>query len=218
MSASTDTFGAKTPFETGSGTLSLYRLQTLEDRGVAVVSRLPFSLKVLLESVLRRCDGHLVTDDDVTSLAQWRPTEPGAREIPFMPARVLLQDFTGVPAVVDLAALRSAMQRAGGDPNRTNPLIPADLVIDHSVNVDFFGTSDSLRANGAKEFERNRERYALLRWAQEAFDNLTVVPPNTGICHQVNLEFLAKVVRTAGMAARRWPSPTALSAPTHTQP
>ncbi|NCO40774.1 MAG: aconitate hydratase AcnA [Armatimonadetes bacterium CG_4_10_14_3_um_filter_66_18] len=197
MSASTDTFGAKTPFETGSGTLSLYRLQTLEDRGVAVVSRLPFSLKVLLESVLRRCDGHLVTDDDVTSLAQWRPTEPGAREIPFMPARVLLQDFTGVPAVVDLAALRSAMQRAGGDPNRTNPLIPADLVIDHSVNVDFFGTSDSLRANGAKEFERNRERYALLRWAQEAFDNLTVVPPNTGICHQVNLEFLAKVVRTA---------------------
>jgi aconitate hydratase len=196
MSVNSERFGAKTPFETSSGRLHFYRLQKLEDEGLGAVSTLPFSLKVLLESVLRRCDGRLIAAADVTNLAKWRPTDPGASEVPFMPARVLLQDFTGVPAVVDLAALRSAMQRAGGDPNRVNPLIPADLVIDHSVNVDFFGTSGSLRANGEKEFERNRERYALLRWAQEAFDNFTVVPPNTGICHQVNLEFLAKVVQT----------------------
>ena len=143
MSVNSERFGAKTPFETNSGRLHFYRLQTLEDEGLAAVSKLPFSLKVLLESVLRRCDGRLIAAADVTNLAKWRPTDPGTSEVPFMPARVLLQDFTGVPAVVDLAALRSAMQRAGGDPNRVNPLLPVDLVIDHSVNVDFFGPSGS---------------------------------------------------------------------------
>jgi aconitate hydratase len=189
-------FGTRVAFETGSGPAIMYRLQRLEDQGVADVSRLPFSIKVLLEALLRHCDGQLITEDDVVALARWTPGDPGQRELPFMPARVLLQDFTGVPAVVDLAALRSAMQRLGGDPQRVNPLIPVDLVIDHSVQVDFFGTTYAFVRNAEREFQRNRERYALLRWAQEAFDNFRVVPPDTGIVHQVNLEYLATVVRT----------------------
>jgi len=174
----------------------MYSLQRLEDEGIADVSRLPFSIKVLLEALLRHGDGQLITQDDVVALARWNARDPGQRELPFMPARVLLQDFTGVPAVVDLAALRSAMQRLGGDPQRVNPLIPADLVIDHSVQVDFFGAAYALLRNVEREFARNRERYELLRWAQQAFQNFRVVPPGTGIVHQVNLEYLAKVVQT----------------------
>jgi aconitate hydratase len=191
-----DSFGARTPFDTGSGPAVMYRLNRLEDQGIGHVSRLPFSIKVLLEAILRQSDGFQVTKDDVIALAQWNPETRSDREVPFKPARVLLQDFTGVPAVVDLAALRSAMQRLGGDPGRINPLIPADLVIDHSVQVDFFGSAFARFYNAEREFERNRERYELLRWAQKAFQNFRVVPPDTGIVHQVNLEYLARVVQT----------------------
>jgi len=191
-----DPFGAKAVLETAAGKVSIYALGRLAERGVGDPARLPFSIRVLLENLLRHCDGQLVTEEDVRALARWSPTDLPDREIPFMPARVILQDFTGVPAVVDLAAMRSAVKRLGGDPARINPLVPADLVIDHSVQVDFFGTELAFRLNVEKEFERNRERYTLLRWAQKAFRNFRVVPPGTGIVHQVNLEYLATVVQT----------------------
>ncbi len=191
-----DPFGAKATLETAAGTVRYYRLGRLAEQGVGDPARLPFSIRVLLENALRHCDGRLVTEEDVVALARWSPKDLPDREIPFMPARVILQDFTGVPAVVDLAAMRSVVKRLGGDPRRINPLVPADLVIDHSVQVDFFGTELAFRLNVEKEFERNRERYALLRWAQKAFQNFRVVPPGTGIVHQVNLEYLAKVVQT----------------------
>src|SRR4029077_10404372 len=143
---------------------------------------------------LRNCDGYAVTEADVKALASWQAAAPAQVEIPFKPARVVLQDFTGVPAVVDLAAMRSAMQRLGGDPKKINPLVPVDLVIDHSVQVDYFATADSLDLNVDMEYVRNRERYEFLRWGQKAFDNFRVVPPSVGIVHQVNLEFLAKGV------------------------
>ncbi len=155
---------------------------------------MPFSIKILLESLLRHCDGTHVTEEDVERLARWNAKSPAAHEVPFKPARVILQDFTGVPAIVDLAAMRSAMKRLGGDPARINPLIPVDLVIDHSVQVDVFGTPKALQLNADIEFERNRERYEFLRWGQKVFANFRVVPPATGIVHQVNLEYLAKVV------------------------
>ena len=158
------------------------------------VSTLPFSIRVLLEAALRSCDGFEVTQQDVANLAGWNAAAPARVEIPFKPARVILQDFTGVPAVVDLAAMRSAMQRLGGDPKRINPLIPVDLVIDHSVQVDRFGSPEAIGENVELEFARNRERYEFLRWGQKAFDNFRVVPPAVGIIHQVNLEFLAKCV------------------------
>jgi len=189
-----DAFGARASFETRNGGATIYRLDALEKAGVGKISRLPFSIKVLLESVLRNCDGVLVTEEDVAALAGWTAPSPAAREVPFKPARVILQDFTGVPAVVDLAAMRSAMRRLGGDPAKINPLVPVDLVIDHSVQVDVFGSPTALERNSEIEFERNRERYEFLRWGQKAFDNFRVVPPATGIVHQVNLEFLAKVV------------------------
>jgi aconitate hydratase len=179
---------------TGDGSAVIYRLESLEKRGLGGISRLPFSIKVLLESVLRHCDGALITEQGVAALAAWNAKSPAAREVPFKPARVILQDFTGVPAIVDLAALRSAMQRLGGDPAKINPSVPVDLVIDHSVQVDFFGNPQALERNADIEFHRNRERYEFLRWGQKAFDNFRVVPPATGIVHQVNLEFLAKVV------------------------
>ncbi|HIQ04272.1 MAG TPA: aconitate hydratase AcnA, partial [Anaerolineae bacterium] len=163
---------------------------------IADISRLPFSIKVLLEAALRQCDGFEITEEDVVSLAQWSAQAPARREMPFKPARVVLQDFTGVPSVVDLAALRSAMRRLGGDPGRINPLIPVDLVIDHSVQVDYFGATYAFLHNAQREFERNRERYAFLRWGQTAFENFRVVPPDTGIIHQVNLEYLAHVVQS----------------------
>ncbi len=189
-----DPFGARAPLETGEGRATIYRLDRLEKAGLGAVSRLPFSLKVLLEAVLRHCDGEIIAEEDVAALAAWKAKQPAAREVPFRPARVILQDFTGVPAVVDLAAMRAAMKRLGGDPKRINPLVPVDLVIDHSVQVDVFGSPVALQRNADIEFERNRERYEFLRWGQKAFANFRVVPPATGIVHQVNLEFLAKVV------------------------
>ncbi len=192
---SKDTFGVRGALSTAEGReVALYRLHRLQEEGVADVERLPFSIKVLLESLLRHEDGRMISAEDVAALARWDGGRSGARELAFMPARVILQDFTGVPAVVDLAALRSAMARLGGDPARINPLIPVDLVIDHSVQVDRYGTAEALRINAEIEFERNRERYEFLRWGQRAFRNFRVVPPATGIVHQVNLEYLATVV------------------------
>lgn len=193
-SKSVNPFGARESFSTSQGEFGIYRLGKLEDSGIGRISRLPFSIRVLLEAVLRHCDGYQVTEQDVLNLARWNAAKPAELEVPFKPARVVLQDFTGVPAIVDLAAMRDGMRSLGGDPQRINPLVPVDLVIDHSVQVDYFGTSDALERNVEVEFDRNRERYEFLRWGQQAFDNFRVVPPNTGIVHQVNLEFLAKVV------------------------
>ncbi|MEQ1858071.1 MAG: aconitate hydratase AcnA, partial [Longimicrobiales bacterium] len=176
------------------GKTSFYDLAKLEkDRVVGSLDRLPVSIRVLLENALRHAGGGYVATEHVEAVAKWSPTNAGA-DVPFMPSRVVLQDFTGVPAVVDLAAMRDGLKALGMDPSRINPVVPADLVIDHSVQVDYFGTADAFRLNVEKEFERNRERYALLRWAQGAFDNFSVVPPGTGIVHQVNLEYLAAVV------------------------
>jgi aconitate hydratase len=189
-------FGTKVRVETPAGPVSMYRLELLEKVGVGPVSRLPYSIKILLEALLRNCEGSRVTEEDVQALARWQAKGTAEREIPFMPARVILQDFTGVPAIVDLAAMRETMKRLGGDPGRINPLIPADLVIDHSVQVDVFGIGEALQRNAEIEFIRNRERYEFLRWGQKAFKDFQVVPPATGIVHQVNLEYLAKVVMT----------------------
>ena len=186
-----DPFSARSTFDTGSGTASLYRLRALDDAGVTDTSRLPYCLRTILEALLRTCDGYEVTEADVRNLATWEAAKPAPVEVPFKPARVVLQDFTGVPCVVDLAAMRAAMQRLGGDANKINPLVPVDLVIDHSVQVDYFGTADALAKNVDIEFARNAERYAFLRWGQQAFENFRVVPPAIGIVHQVNLEFLA---------------------------
>ena len=193
-SGGNDPFGARAKFSTGSGEAVIYRLDALEKAAGGSLAHLPFSIRVLLENLLRNCDGELVSEEDVKALAAWSATKPSTREVPYKPARVILQDFTGVPAVVDLAAMRSAMKRMGGDPKRINPLVPVDLVIDHSVQVDHFGSKLALGKNADMEFERNRERYEFLRWGRQAFDNFRVVPPATGIVHQVNLEFLAKVV------------------------
>ncbi|MGB3312628.1 MAG: aconitate hydratase AcnA [Nodosilinea sp.] len=190
-----NSFNAKTHLTVGTTTYTIYSLPaaaaTLGD-----ISRLPFSLKVLLENLLRHEDGRSVTAADVQAVADWLQTQSSSREIAYRPARVLMQDFTGVPAVVDLAAMRDAMVNLGGDPDKINPLSPVDLVIDHSVMVDAFGSADAFGQNVEKEFQRNFERYAFLRWGQSAFDNFRVVPPGTGICHQVNLEYLAQVVWT----------------------
>ncbi|MCL6563325.1 MAG: aconitate hydratase AcnA [Firmicutes bacterium] len=187
-----DPFGARASL--GAGLPDYYRLAVLADR--LDLGRAPVTLKILLENALRHAGRGIVTADDVLALAAWRPGGGGEAEIPFMPARVILQDFTGVPAVVDLAAMRDAMAALGGDPAKVNPLVPADLVIDHSVQVDRYGTADAFVFNVAREYERNAERYQLLRWAQTAFRNFRVVPPGTGIVHQVNLEYLATVVTT----------------------
>ncbi|HEY8666517.1 MAG TPA: aconitate hydratase [Tepidisphaeraceae bacterium] len=187
-------FGAEATLSGRGGDVRIFRLNRLEEMGLGKISELPYSIKVLLESCLRNFDNFEVTEDDVRGLAAYSPEKVKAVELPFKPARVILQDFTGVPAVVDLAAMRSAMKRAGGDPQKINPLVPVDLVIDHSVQVDEFGTSLALKHNVEKEFERNRERYEFLKWGQKAFKNFSVVPPATGIVHQVNLEYLAKVV------------------------
>jgi aconitate hydratase len=192
--AGTDPFEARTTLDTAEGPVAIYHLQRLEDLGLGKLERLPYSIRVWLEGLLRLCNDREIQQDHVRSLMKWGSRGAGAAELPFMPARVILQDFTGVPAVVDLAALRSAMDRLGSDANRINPLVPVDLVIDHSVQVDMFGSSRALYYNAEREFERNRERYEFLRWAQDAFDNFRVVPPATGIVHQVNLEYLATVV------------------------
>ena len=202
MAPSLNTYGSRSSLKTSGGELDFYGLEALEKR-VGGVSRLPFSLKILLEGMLRHEDGVAVSADDIEALARWSPGNSSNREIAFRPGRVLLQDFTGVPSVVDLAAMRDALAEIGGRPERINPLVPAELVIDHSVQVDFFGTERSFQLNVEKEFERNRERYAFLRWGQAAFDNFRVVPPATGIVHQVNLEYLARVVLETGENGRR---------------
>ena len=189
-----DPFGTLTSIDLPEGETSFYKLSRLQDEGVVdTLDRLPFSIRILLENTLRHAGGSYVSQDHVRSVANWSPSNSGSA-LPFMPTRVVLQDFTGVPAVVDLAAMRDGIRELGGDPSRINPVVPADLVIDHSVQVDHFGFQEAFRLNVEKEFERNRERYALLRWAQEAFDNFSVVPPGTGIVHQVNLEYLASVI------------------------
>ncbi len=190
-----DSFKSLSTLTSGSTTYNLFRLKALEGTGVDL-TRLPFSLRILLENLLRHEDGRTVTPDDIQFLACWDPNAEPSREIAYMPARVLMQDFTGVPAIVDLAAMRDAMKALGGDPEKINPLQPAELVIDHSVQVDEFGTVRAYDLNAALEFQRNRERYAFLKWGQTAFHNFSAVPPGMGICHQVNLEYLARVVFT----------------------
>ena len=187
-----DTFGARSTLEVGGRSYEIHRLDALAAR--FDVARLPYSIKVLLENVLRLEDGTSVTAADVEAIAGWDPAAEPSVEIPFQPARVLMQDFTGVPAVVDLAAMRDAMAELGGDPEAINPQVDVDLVIDHSVQVDAFGNERAFAVNAEHEFERNRERYSFLKWGREAFDNFSVVPPATGICHQVNLEHIAQVV------------------------
>ncbi|MCC7104222.1 MAG: aconitate hydratase AcnA [Chloroflexi bacterium] len=195
MSTGSHAFGARATLNGPQGPLTYYRLGALAEAGLTRLDRLPNTVKILLESVLRHCGGEAATEDHVRALAGWDPKGPSFPEFPYMPARVLLQDLTGVPAIVDLAVLREAMKDNGGDPARINPLLPADLVTDHSVQVDYFGTNLAFAANVDREYERNRERYALLRWFQNAFGSVTVVPPGTGIVHQVNLEYLSKVVQ-----------------------
>src|SRR3954468_9420869 len=187
-----NSFDARAELEVGGRTFEIFRLDALQSK--FDVARLPFSLKVLLENLLRNEDGAGVRAEDVEALASWDHNAEPSEEIAFTPARVILQDFTGVPAVVDLAAMRDAMADLGGDPARINPLVPAELVIDHSVQVDAFGSADAVPINAEREFERNQERYAFLRWGQGAFEGFVVVPPDTGIVHQVNLEYLARVV------------------------
>jgi aconitate hydratase len=195
MTSASNSFGSRTTLTSGTSSYTYFRLPALAEKGFDL-GRLPFSLKILLENLLRREDGLNVTAGDICFLANWDPKAEPSREIAYMPARVLMQDFTGVPAIVDLGAMRDAIKTLGGDPNRVNPLIPAELVIDHSVQVDEFGAAGSLSANTLLEFQRNRERYAFLKWGQTAFRNFSAVPPGMGICHQVNLEYLARVVFT----------------------
>src|SRR6187455_2772192 len=191
---SLDSFRCCKPLKVGSKTYAHYSLPTAEKNGLKGISRLPFSLKVLLENLLRFEDGRSVKKEDIQALAHWLRDKTSDHEIAFRPARVLMQDFTGVPAVVDLAAMRDAMKMLGGDPKRINPLVPVDLVIDHSVAVNFFGSNTAFKKNVDEEYRQNQERYQFLKWAQRSFDNFSVVPPGTGICHQVNLEYLSRTV------------------------
>ncbi len=194
MTTNNDVFHAKKSFTLDGKTIHYYSLKALEDAGLGNISKLPYSIKVLLESVLRQYDGYVIKKEHIENLAKWGTDEVKDIDVPFKPSRVILQDFTGVPAVVDLASLRKAMADMGGDPQKINPEIPVDLVIDHSVQVDKYGTDDSLEYNMYLEFKRNEERYKFLSWAEKAFDNYRAVPPATGIVHQVNLEYLASVV------------------------
>src|SRR5437016_9599422 len=188
-----DIFHSRSTLKAAANNYEIYRLNALDKQGIST-KHLPFSLRILLENLLRSEDGRNVKAEDICALASWNGKTKSEKEIAFTPSRVLLQDFTGVPAVVDLAAMRDAMKRLGGDPALINPLQPAELVIDHSVQVDEFGTRQAFALNAEMEFIRNKERYAFLRWGQTAFRNLAIVPPDTGIVHQVNLEYLARVV------------------------
>jgi aconitate hydratase len=199
--SNTNPFGAEATLSTAAGNVKYFSLPKLIKDGIGDINTLPFSIRVLLEACLRNVDNFIVTADDVNNLANWNAAKPAEVEVPFKPGRVVLQDFTGVPAVVDLAALRSAMVRMGGDPKKINPLVPCDLVVDHSVQVDEFANKFALQRNVEIEFERNMERYQFLRWGQKAFNNFRVVPPATGIVHQVNLEYLATVVMTTNGVA-----------------
>jgi len=190
-----DPFAALQNFVPAPGREGLfYSLPRLEESGLGSISRLPVSIRIVLESVLRNCDGRKVSEKDVRTLAAWNAKKPAAEEIPFVVARIVLQDFTGVPLLVDLAAMRNAVAAAGQDPAMIEPLVPVDLVVDHSVQVDFFGSAEALKLNLEMEFRRNRERYQFLKWGQQAFKTFGVVPPGIGIVHQVNLEYLAKGV------------------------
>src|SRR5215813_5857008 len=187
-------------FEIGKGQhAAFYSIPQLENAGVGPVSKLPVSIRLVLESVLRNCDGKRVSEQNVRELANWKPNAPRTEEIPFVVARIVLQDFTGVPLLVDLAAMRSAVARLGKNPKLIEPLVPVDLVVDHSVQVDFAGSADALRRNLDMEFQRNRERYQFLKWGMQAFDTFKVVPPGIGIVHQVNLEYLAKGVLSSAL-------------------
>ena len=210
---SANSYDARATLEVGDRSFEIFRLDALQSK--FDVARLPFSLKVLLENLLRNEDGVAVSAEDIEALATWVASDEPSKEIAFTPARVLMQDFTGVPAVVDLAAMRDAMADMGGDPSKINPLVPAELVIDHSVQVDVFGTHDAFRRNAELEFERNKERYAFLRWGQGAFDDFAVVPPDTGIVHQVNLEYLARVVFTNDATGQAYPD-TLVGTDSHT--
>ncbi len=183
-------------FQVDGQTFTLFDIERLEAEGVANISRLPFSIRVLVENLLRKMDGQIVSEENLTNIANWQKQYDAPVQIPYHPARVLMQDFTGVPAIVDLAAMRDAVKNLGGDPAKVNPLVPVDLIVDHSVQVDAFGTRDAVVENVKKEYERNGERYAFLKWAQQSFDNFKVVPPRSGICHQVNLENVGRVVMT----------------------
>ena len=209
---SVNSFGARSTLDVGQTSYEIFRLDAVEGQ-----ERLPYSLKVLLENLLRTEDGANVTADDIRALGCWDPTAEPDREIQFTPARVIMQDFTGVPCVVDLATMREAVADLGGDPARVNPLSPAELVIDHSVVADIFGSNDAFQRNVELEYQRNRERYQFLRWGQTAFDDFTVVPPGTGIVHQVNIEHLARVVfsRASGDVLQAYPD-TCVGTDSHT--
>ena len=205
-----DSFRTKSTLSVGGKNYSFFSLKSLEKSSTQSLSRLPISLKILLENLLRQEDGRAVHKEDIEALLRWDAKATPDREIAFMPARVLLQDFTGVPCVVDLAVMRDAIVKMGGNPARINPLQPVDLVIDHSVQVDEFGADASFSLNVEKEFGRNKERYAFLRWGQQAFQNFRVVPPGTGIVHQINLEYLAKTVFTAQIDGETFAYPDTL--------
>src|SRR3981189_3296073 len=190
---SLNSFGSRSTLKVGEKESDFYRIDALDKQGIST-KHLPFSLRILLENLLRTEDGRNVTKDEVRALAAWKKNSKPEKEIAFTPSRVLLQDFTGVPCVVDLGAMRDAMKQLGGDPKLINPLQPAELVIDHSVQVDEFGSSKAFDVNALLEFKRNKERYSFLRWGQTGFRNLAIVPPDTGIVHQVNLEYLARVI------------------------
>src|ERR1700733_2527621 len=208
-----NSFDAKATLDVGGRQYEIFRLDALQAK--YDVARLPFSLKVLLENLLRNEDGEGVTKEQIETLAKWNANAEPSDEIAFTPARVVMQDFTGVPAIVDLAAMRDAMAELGGDPEKINPLVPAELVIDHSVQVDAFGTAQAFAHNAELEFERNQERYAFLRWGQGAFRNFAVVPPDTGIVHQVNLEYLARVVFVNDSLGQAYPD-TLVGTDSHT--
>src|SRR5208282_3511397 len=188
-----NSFGSRSTLRVAGHDYEMYRIDALDKQGIST-RHLPFSLRILLENLLRTEDGRSVSKEDIRALAAWNSKSKPDKEIAFTPSRVLMQDFTGVPAVVDLAAMRDAMKRLSGDPALINPLQPAELVIDHSVQVDEFGTPQAFQLNAELEFQRNQERYAFLRWGQTAFKNFAIVPPDTGIVHQINLEYLARVV------------------------
>jgi aconitate hydratase len=205
-----DSFKTRSKVKAGNRSFNISSLRLLDEATGGKINRLPFSMKILLENLLRREDNSLVTKTDIEAIINWDPSKTSEKEIAFMPARVLLQDFTGVPAVVDLAAMRDAMAKMGGDPNKINPLQPVDLVIDHSVQVDYFGSEDAFQRNASLENDRNRERYEFLKWGQQAFSNFRVVPPDTGIVHQVNLEYLASVVFRNTDGKQAWAYPDTL--------
>ena len=200
-----DFYKSRSILKVGNKQYVIYRLDALEQAGLTKLDKLPYSIRIMLEAALRQCNEAEITQEDVKNIANWTPApsfsqkmegSSGRPGIPFLPARVIMQDFSGLPAVVDLAALRTAVARLGGDPKSINPLVPVDLVIDHSVQVDFFASADALQRNAEMEFQRNRERYEFLKWGQKVFSNFRVVPPMTGIIHQINLEYLASVVMT----------------------